>query len=319
MTSYLKKYPTSFQVIVFVGLYIGCTAIYYFVLMAWAMPHLTGVTLTDLQSGDMANPYLMEVMKWMQLLYTVVSFLIPAWLFFYLSDPSPLRYAGMRARFRTSAIVLAILILVASLPMVGVLGDWNQQIHFGSLDQSLRALNEKAQQITRAMLVMPDGGSLVFNLILIALVPAIAEEMFFRGVIQRLLVRITRRAWLGILIASIIFSLLHGEMLGFFPRVALGVVLGLIYYISNNLWYPIAAHFVNNGFQVLLFFLFQHHYTTYDISKSEPTPLVAGILSLAVVVVLCWVFWQFRRGEGVADIFGVVPRAAVTPEKEPNP
>lgn len=318
MTAYLKKYPPSFQVIVFAGLYIGCTAIYYFVLMAWVMPHFTGVTLTDLQSGDMTNPYLLGVMKWMQLIYTVVSFLIPAWLFFYLSDPSPLGYAGLRSRFRWSAVLLAMLILIASLPLVGVLGDWNQQIHFGTLDQSLRALNEKAQQITQAMLVMPRWSTLVFNLILIAVIPAIAEEMFFRGVIQRLLVRITRRGWLAIVIASIIFSLLHGEMLGFFPRLALGMVLGLIYYISGNLWYSIAAHFINNGVQVALFFLFQHHYINYDISKSEPTPLVAGILSLVIVIGLCGVFWQFRRGKDVPGLFTRQPRP-VSAENDKNP
>jgi len=303
MTSYLKKYPPAFQVIVFVGLYIGCTAIYYFFLMAWAMPHFTGVTMTDLQTGDLTNPALLEVMKWMQLLYTIVSFLLPAYLFFYLSDPAPLRYADMRKRFGWTAAVLGILVLVASLPLVGVLSDWNQQIHFGSLDHTLRDLNQKAQDVTEAMLKMPHWSTLVYNLILIAAIPAVAEEMFFRGVIQRLLVRMTRRGWIAILIAAVIFSLLHGEMLGFFPRVALGMVLGLIYYISGNLWYSILAHFINNGCQVVLFFLFQHHYITYDISQSEPTPLAAGLISLVITAGLCMVFWRFRRGKEVTGMF----------------
>lgn len=316
MTSYLKKYPVAFQVLVFVGIYIGCTAIYYFLLMAWAMPRLTGVTMADLQLGDFSRPYLLEVMKWMQLLYTVVSFLMPAYLFFYLSDASPLGYADMRRRFRWSAAVLGILILVASLPLVGVLSDFNRQIHFGSLDETLRALNDKAQQVTEAMLKMPRWSTLAYNLVLIAAIPAIAEEMFFRGVIQRLLVRITRRAWIGILIASIIFSLLHGEMLGFFPRIALGVVLGLIYYITGNLWYSILAHFINNGTQVLLFFLFQHHYITYDISVSEPTPLYAGFISLAVLTALTLVLWRYRRTEEVPGLFAAQPAPVPEDEKE---
>lgn len=302
MTSYLKKYPPAFQVVVFVGLYIGCTAIYYFFLMGWAMPHLTGVTMTDLQTGDLGNPFLLEVMKWMQLLYTVISFLVPAYLFFYLSDPAPFGYADMRHLTRWWTVLLSILILLACLPLVGVLSDWNQQIHFGSLDQALRELNQKAEDVTQAMLKMPNWKTLIYNLLLIAAIPAIAEEMFFRGVVQRLLVRACRRGWIAILIAAVVFSLLHGEMLGFFPRIALGIILGLIYYITGNLWYSIAAHFVNNGAQVLLLFLFQHHYTTYDITKSEPTPWAAGLGSALIVAGLCYLLWRFARGEGVQGL-----------------
>jgi membrane protease YdiL (CAAX protease family) len=303
MSAYLKQYPPFFQFIVFIGIYIGCTAIYYFLFMGWAMPRWTGVTAMDLQNGDLHHVYLLEVMKWMQLLYTVFTFLIPALLFFYLSHPHPLRYAGLRDGFRISAALISIIILLVSLPAVGVLADWNQHIHFGSLDQSLRQLNQKAEDVTRAMLKMPAWGTLLYNLVLIAVIPAIAEEMFFRGVLQRLFVRMSRRAWIGILIASVVFSLLHGEMLGFFPRVALGIILGLIYYVSGNLWYAILAHFINNGVQVFLLFLFQKKYITFDISKNESTPLVAGIISLAIVIGLFIVFWRFIPRRPAAGLF----------------
>lgn len=303
MTSYLRKYPPVFQIVVFLGLYIGFTAIYYFFIMSWAMPRLTGVTLMDLHSGYVSDPYILEVLKWMQLLYSVVSFLLPALLFFYLSDPDPLGYGDLRKDFRLQPALLGVIILLASLPFVGVLSDWNQMIHFGSLDQAFRQANQQAEDITRAMLKMPHWRTLLYNLILIAAIPAIAEELFFRGVIQRLLVQISRRAWIGVLLASLFFSLLHGEMLGFFPRVALGMVLGLIYYISGNLWYSILAHFINNGAQVLLLFLFQKHLITFDLTASTSTPLVAGIISLAIVFGLFLIFWKFMAEKGVPGIF----------------
>lgn len=304
MNAYLKQYPSYFQLMVFIGLYLGCTLIYYFVFMGWGMPHFTGITAFELQNGYQNNPKVLDVMKWMQLFYSIVSFLIPAWLFFYLSDPQPYRFGHLaKAPFQWAGLLASVIILLFSLPLVGVLSDWNQLIHFGSLDQSLRELNQKAQDVTQAMLQMPSWGSLVYNLMLIAVIPAIAEEMFFRGVLQRLFVRMSKRAWIGILIAAIVFSLLHGEMLGFFPRVALGIILGLIYYYSNNLWYAIGAHFFNNAFQIVLVFLFQKHYIRYDISQNEPTPVVAGLISLVIVIGLFVVYKKYFTQRNVPGIW----------------
>lgn len=303
MSTYLRQQPLSFQLITIIGIYIGLNAIYYFLCMGWLMPHWTGITAFDLQNGDLKNAYLLEVMKWMQMLYSVLTFLVPALLFFYFSDPEPFRYGGFRGNLRPTEAVTSIIILLLALPAVGVLGDWNQNIHFGSLDQTFRQLNQKATDITNAMLQMKTWGSLCYDLVLIAVIPAIAEEAFFRGALQSLFIKMSKRAWIGILIASVIFSLLHAEMLGFVPRAALGIVLGLIYYFSGNLWYSILAHFINNGLQVFLLFLFQHHYIKYNINTNEPTPLIAGIISFAVVTGLFIVFWKFIEQYPVRGIF----------------
>ncbi|TAM96015.1 MAG: CPBP family intramembrane metalloprotease [Chitinophagaceae bacterium] len=303
MSRYLKQQPLSFQLIVIIGIYIGLNAIYYLLFMGFLMPHWTGITAFDLQNGDLKNAYLLEVMKWMQMLYSVFTFLVPALIFFYLSDPEPLRYGGFRGNFRLTGAMMSIVVLLLAMPAVGVLGDWNQHIHFGSLDQTFRQLNQKATDLTNAMLQMKSWGSMWYDMVLIAVIPAIAEEAFFRGVLQRLFIRMSKRAWIGILIASVVFSLLHAEMLGFFPRAALGIVLGLIYYFSGNIWYSILAHFINNGLQVFLLFLFQHHYIKYNINTNEPTPLIAGIISFAVVIGLFIVFWKFIKQYPVPGIF----------------
>lgn len=318
MNAYLKQYPSFFQLMVFIGIYLGCTLIYYLLFMAWGMPHFTGITAYELQNDYQNNPGVLEVMKWMQLLYSVVSFLIPAWLFFYLSDPQPSQFGGLRGTsFRWGAAGVSVVLLLFSLPLVGILSDWNQLIHFGSLDQSVRELNEKAREATKVMLRMSDWPALLYNLMLIAVVPAIAEEMFFRGVLQPLFIRMFRRAWIGILLAAVVFSLLHGEMLGFLPRVALGIVLGLIYYFSGNLWYSIAAHFFNNGFQIVLVFLFQKHYIDYDITRDEPTPLAAGLISLILVAGLFFLFEKYFTGKRVPGLLEKQPERR-RPEAEKN-
>ena len=83
----------------------------------------------------------------------------------------------------------------------------------------------------------------MFSLALLALLPAIAEEFFFRGVLQRLLTQLVRNGWLAVFITAVFFSAIHMQFLGFVPRVVLGFVMGAIYYLSGNLWLSIAGHF----------------------------------------------------------------------------
>lgn len=290
-TSYLRHQSPWLQMIVFTGITVGCILVYSLAVMGWVLPHLTGLTMFELQKGDLSNPRLLMVLKTVQLGYTLTAFALPAWLFFYLSDPRPMVYAGMKAPFRGKAFAIALGTLFCAMPVVGVLNDWNQALHFGSMDKALRDVQEQAEAMTRSMLTMSGWGSLAFNLLLIAVVPAIAEEWLFRGALQRLLIRLSR-PWIGILLAAVFFSLAHGEMLGFLPRVALGVVLGLVYYLSGNLWYAIGLHMVNNAAQVILVFLFQHQYIQYDIMQDQPTPLLAGVIGLLMTVALFLALWR---------------------------
>jgi membrane protease YdiL (CAAX protease family) len=289
----LNKYSPFLQLVIFIGIYLVCTLIYSLVFMGWILPHTFGVTAFDLQNGNLDDPYLMQIMKLVQLFYSIFSFLVPALIFVYLAYSKPMKETGLGPKFYPGWALFGIIILICSLPAVGVLSDLNRQIHFGPLDQTFRSLQQKAKEVTQAMLIMPNSGSLLFNIFIIAVIPAIAEEFFFRGVLQRLLVVITNSAWIGVGLAAIVFSLLHAEMLGFFPRVALGIVLGGIYYFSGNLWYSITAHFFNNGFQVVLVYLYQQHVITQDITQNTPTPFSLGIISVIVVAGMFFIFQKF--------------------------
>ena len=92
---------------------------------------------------------------------------------------------------------------------------------------------------------------LVFNLLVIAIIPAIGEELFFRGYLQQKLIKWNRSPHIGIIITAILFSIIHFQFSGLIPRFILGVLLGYIFYWSSSLWIPIIAHFVNNA-QVLI-------------------------------------------------------------------
>lgn len=283
----LHKYAPFVQLLICIGMYIVITFGFYGIAVGYILPHFYGISPSAIATSDYSDPHLVHVMKLFQFAYSIFSFLIPALLFFVLWHKKPFKYAGLAAKIHWGWALAGVVVLFACLPAVGLLADLNKQIHFG---ETFQAMQERAQALTQAMLKMPDTYSLWFNLLLIAVIPAIAEEFFFRGAIQRILIKLTHKAWIGILITAIFFSLVHGEMMGFLPRVALGAVLGLVYFYSGNLWYAVIVHFVNNGFQVVLFFLFQHDYIQMDVTKDTPTPVALGIISILVVIGLFFLY-----------------------------
>jgi hypothetical protein len=126
-----------------------------------------------------------------------------------------------------------------------------------------------------------------------ALIPAVAEELIFRGVMQRLLGR-----WLGSPHASIwltaaLFSVLHVQFFGFVPRFLLGVLLGYLYAWSGNILVSIAAHFTQNAGQLLLLWVAQKGYVASRFNPDAlqawpwPTVLVSSLLTTGILYFLC--------------------------------
>src|SRR6185437_15872902 len=90
-------------------------------------------------------------------------------------------------------------------------------------------------------------GGLIINLLVMAFMAALSEEIFFRGLLQQMLIKNKINAHVAIVITAILFSAFHLQFFGFIPR----MVLGYLYYITQNLWVSIIAHFCNNAFAVV--------------------------------------------------------------------
>ena len=114
---------------------------------------------------------------------------------------------------------------------------------------------EKAKVLTDAFTEGDSLGVLFLNLIVIALLAALSEELFFRGVLQKVLIECTRNKHLGVWIGAIIFSAFHMQFYGFLPRMLMGAFLGYLFLWSGSLWLGIFAHFINNGMAVLIIWL----------------------------------------------------------------
>jgi membrane protease YdiL (CAAX protease family) len=134
---------------------------------------------------------------------------------------------------------------------------WNQSLQLpeslSGLEKSLQSMEESGLKMTEIMLAGNGFGSLLINLLLMAVIPAIGEEFLFRGVIQKHLIEWTRKPHLAIIISAIIFSAVHFQFYGFIPRVILGMIFGYLVFYSGSLWPAIFAHFFNNAMAVMAY------------------------------------------------------------------
>ncbi|GBL34904.1 hypothetical protein EMGBS15_04990 [Filimonas sp.] len=99
----------------------------------------------------------------------------------------------------------------------------------------------------------------------------------------------------AILIIAVIFSAFHGQLSGFFPRLFLGLLLGLAYYYSGSIWLTMIMHALNNFLTVLMVYLFNAKITTVDMTKLPDTSLWVGIGSGITVIGLLYLFYKDRK------------------------
>jgi membrane protease YdiL (CAAX protease family) len=151
----------------------------------------------------------------------------------------------------------------------------------------MRITEEEAAKLTETFLKMPTIGSFLFNIFMIALLPAIGEEFMFRGLLQRLLKEWLGNIHLAIFISAFLFSALHMQFYGFFPRMLLGIMFGYLFYWSGSLWVPICAHFINNGSAVIFSYLGQcgflsGNYEDFGATENVFLILVSGLIILVL-------------------------------------
>lgn len=203
------------------------------------------------------------------------------------------RRLGSGGSWKLAAAGLLILVL---LPALSVVIAWNAGAHFPAWAHEFaewaRLKEDQAQTLTRYLTDFTSTGRLLVGLLVIAVVPGIAEELVFRGVLQRNLVRLLGSRHAGVWAAALLFSAAHFEFFGFVPRLLLGLVLGYLYEWSGNILVPMAAHFTQNAFQLLLLYLAQgKHLPTVlnpDTNQALPWPVVllSALLSVALLLLL---------------------------------
>ncbi len=214
----------------------------------------------------LTNPTFSEnqisALKFLQSVQTVALFLVPSFLLAFCVDKKPFSFLKIDKKPNIRSIILILIAFFVSFPIINFLVELNSKLH---LPESLKHFEEwmknselNAQKITDSFLKADSFSEMLVNLLIIAVLPAICEELFFRGILQKIFTQWTNNLHFGIFITAILFSALHLQFYGFIPRMLLGIYFGYLLIWSQTLWLPIISHFINNGVSVILFYFFQN-------------------------------------------------------------
>ena len=250
--------------------------------------------LTDLATRPTAVAGSWYELMLLQAVNHVGTFFLPALGYWYFIERRTWNQFNNRPTSAVAGFGLVVLIVVAFMPFDGLIIDWNQNLHLPEtmkpLEQWIRTKEKGLEGITRFLTSFRSIGQLLVALLVIGVIPAIGEEALFRGILQRNFGFWTGNAHAGIWLAAALFSAIHVQFLGFFPRMLLGALFGYLYLWSGNLWVPILAHFINNGFTVLMVYLHQQRMTTMDIERTESVPLSGALMAGLLTVGLLYYF-----------------------------
>lgn len=273
-------------------LWLGIMALLF---VASMVGYVLYVQLTGLQS--------VMALKMAQLVQSLLVFVVPALLAVWCWSRRPAEWLRLRAVGNGWVYAIVVVLMIVAQPGINMLATWNEGIRLpafmSEIEQYFQDMEASARELTEMLAAAPTIGTMLLNLVVLAAVPAIGEELSFRGVLLGLIdgdttlgarISPSRRTHIAVWVVGIIFSLIHFQFYGFIPRMLLGVVLGYLLVWTGSLWVPMVAHFTNNALVVLLYFAEEHFAINSESLESFGTGTTswAGWLSILLSLLLLW-------------------------------
>ena len=194
-------------------------------------------------------------LRYLLIVQEVSLFIIPAIIIRYLMKSSSPQIIGDLKRPSAGDAILVVILAFALFPITSFTGRLNSEMAFpqwlSGLETWIDEKEDSIGQIFDILMKHDSAGLLALNLLVIAILPALGEELIFRGVMQKILADVFRKKYLAVWITAFFFSFVHLQFYGFLPRLILGLAFGYLYLWSASLWLPIIAHFVNNAVPTL--------------------------------------------------------------------
>jgi hypothetical protein len=234
-----------------------------------------------------------KVLKFFQLVQSIGIFVLPPFLiayFFYHSVSEFLKFRSLRS---TYVVILSIIGTLSFIPFSNLLSYINSFLTLPSwmsgLESWMKLSEHNANALTVYFLKADSIPVLLYNILLIAIIPAIGEELLFRGVVQRLFTEWTKKVHLSIWLAAILFSAIHFQFYGFLPRLFLGITFGYLLEITGTIWIPIIGHFVNNLTGVLLGYFEPNENIVNNVDSTfSISSVIYGFIGLTIGVLCIW-------------------------------
>jgi membrane protease YdiL (CAAX protease family) len=266
-------------------------------IVKFSLPPLFGITDPDvfITSLTLQKQHTYAALFMQSLASTWGMFLLPAIIFTLLMRYDLGDFFKVNRLPSLVNILLAAVVIACGIVFVNFIVELNKQIPLPDRLSYLRDTQGNADALIVSFFSENSNTHFFVLVLALAILPAIAEELFFRGVIQNMLQKSGMTAMAAIVVTGFSFSVMHLEFDNFVAIWMMGIVLGWLYYYSQNLWVSIIAHFLNNFSMIALKFAFFNGVTTTDMSETTSPPILLSLVCGIIMVLL--LLWFRKRNQ----------------------
>jgi hypothetical protein len=290
VTQTIKQESSPYVQLLLLGIYaIGGLLVAMFIGFAIVFICYGSIILKDTSWLSGNDPKFIGALKILLTAQQIGLFLTPA-LLLSLTEGKKLKNFYDLKKPNINLLFVVLLIMACSMPLMSWINETNQKMFLPDflkgIEAWMRRMEDEAAKTTAAILKMKSIGDFLLTMFVIAIMPAICEEFLFRGALQRTFLRWAKNPHVAIWISAIIFSSIHFQFYGFFPRLFLGAAFGYIYFWTGSLWYTVFAHFLNNGFAVGIAWYFQQKNLPLNSDEEIPVQWYGYIISAIITLAL---------------------------------
>lgn len=232
----------------------------------------------------------------------LLGFLLPALVFVWLLPQPVVTFFHFKKIEPASDLFSLVFLALGTLLLVLGLAEMIQHIPMGRIADDLQA---QRKNLESSALQMNSAFEVILRLLVMAALPAICEEIFFRGVLQRMFHSFFKKPVLSVLATALVFALFHASWYNYVPITVAGFILGCIYFYTGNIWYNIILHFLVNGTQILIAF-FQADTAA---ESSFPLTFASGFVVSGLIVCFAAIK-QLRKGKQIPGLNWSMPYKA---------
>ncbi len=254
---------------------------------------LTGIIISSFFGSEvLANSTALmsdgHAMRVMQIIQTFGFLFLPSAMFFWLfADIKDIKlFDSTNSRY----VIISIALMLFAQLIISWLAYVNYQLvlpeYMAGIQKWMVQSEKEMAELTFIFLDTKHIPTIALNVFIMVLMPAVCEELLFRGIIQNKLTRWWNNPHLAILFTAILFSAIHMQFLTFLPRFFLGGLLGYLFYYGNSIWLPMAAHFTNNLGALVLFYYMRYQHPDKNPLDVDFTDLPSWWLVVAATIIL---------------------------------
>ncbi len=285
---YWRSYPWYFQLFQLIILMVVLLS-FFGLMNVMLVPKITGFELNDALNITKDSPYMLRQAALLaQALSSFGLFIAVPLLFAYATHPRPAEYLGLRKPGKSIQIPLVILIMIGLIPLESQISVWVSLLPWS---KSIVASETGFQKMMEAITVTHSAGDFIKLLLVVALLPAVGEELLFRGVLMRFAAKRFKGMWMPVLISAVMFALVHTSFFNFTSILIAGSVLGIIYYRTGSLVMSMLGHFTSNAIQVFGLYFAGGNEEVKTMLESNEVPLwllLSGVGLFAISFAALW-------------------------------